>query len=193
MDDSVQCWSNPRLAFEFLIDNEDLKSLTWSDWFLADGPDWHLWSWTGVWLSLIACGDVCSDAIEVQGVDSRVSGFCFLQVSTNQFSLFAAFAFVFMTTDRACEDALHFSFSGPPSLSSNGGSPKVVVTTLMAGAPAPEVPWMWRTMPFFQYLYTSKLRSRKFLLSGLDVPYGFTYQENTAVVLCPVRQDSGLH
>ena len=25
--------------------------------FLADGPDWHLWSWTGVWFSSFSAGD----------------------------------------------------------------------------------------------------------------------------------------
>ena len=34
--------------------------------FLADGPDWHLWSWAGVWFSLITCGDACSDTLETQ-------------------------------------------------------------------------------------------------------------------------------
>ena len=40
--------------------------------FLADGPDWHLGSKvvSGVWPSLITCGDVCSDASEFQGLDS---------------------------------------------------------------------------------------------------------------------------
>ena len=48
--------------------------------------------------------------------------FCLVQVSTNQFSLFAAFASVFMATDRACEDAMHTSLPGSPPLSSNVGS-----------------------------------------------------------------------
>ena len=38
---------------------------------LADGPDWHLWSWTGVWFSLITCGDVCSDILELHGFNFR--------------------------------------------------------------------------------------------------------------------------
>ena len=38
--------------------------------FLADGPDGHLWSWTGVWFSLITGCDVCSDKLELQGFDS---------------------------------------------------------------------------------------------------------------------------
>ena len=38
--------------------------------FLADGLDCHLGSKAGVWLSLITCGDVCSDTLEPQGFDS---------------------------------------------------------------------------------------------------------------------------
>ena len=41
-----------------------------SNEFLADGPDWHLWSWTGVWRSLVTCGDVCSDTLEIQRFNS---------------------------------------------------------------------------------------------------------------------------
>ena len=36
--------------------------------FLADGPDWHLGSKAGVWLSLTICGDVCSDTLEIHGL-----------------------------------------------------------------------------------------------------------------------------
>ena len=36
----------------------------------AVGPDWHLWSWTGVWLQHITCGDVCSDTQETRGYNS---------------------------------------------------------------------------------------------------------------------------
>ena len=42
--------------------------------FLADGPDWHLGSKAGVWLALITCGDVRSDALETQRFDSCVQG-----------------------------------------------------------------------------------------------------------------------
>ena len=42
--------------------------------------------------------------------------------------------------------------------------------TLMVWAPAPEVPRMRSSMPFFQNLYISKHRSRKFLLSRLGCP-----------------------
>ena len=52
---------------------------------------------------------------------TSVSGF--VQVSTNQFSLFAAFASVLVATDRACEDAMHTSLPGSPTLSSNVGFP----------------------------------------------------------------------
>ena len=51
--------------------------------------------------------------------------------------------------------------------SSNFGS---LAPTLMAWAPAPEVPWMRSSMPFFQNLYISKHRSRKFLLSRHGCP-----------------------
>ena len=49
--------------------------------------------------------------------------FFLVQVSTNQFSLFAAFASVFMAIDRACEDEMHTSLPGSSPLSSNVGSP----------------------------------------------------------------------
>ena len=49
--------------------------------------------------------------------------FCLVQVSTTQFSLFAAFPSVFMATDRSCEDAMHTSLPGSPPLLSNVGSP----------------------------------------------------------------------
>ena len=51
------------------LPHNSLKSLLHWRWlnFLADGPDWHLWSWAGVWLSLITCGDVCSDKLELHG------------------------------------------------------------------------------------------------------------------------------
>ena len=42
---------------------------TRSDEFLTDGPHCRLWSWTGVCLSLIKCGDVCSDSSEIQGLN----------------------------------------------------------------------------------------------------------------------------
>ena len=40
--------------------------------FLADGPGWHLGTKvvSGVWRSLITCGDVCSDTLELRGFDS---------------------------------------------------------------------------------------------------------------------------
>ena len=40
--------------------------------FLADGPDWPLGSKavSGVWRSLVTYGDVCSDTLEIQGLDS---------------------------------------------------------------------------------------------------------------------------
>ena len=38
--------------------------------FVADSPDWHLWSWAGVWPPLITCGDVCSDTLEIHGCNS---------------------------------------------------------------------------------------------------------------------------
>ena len=40
--------------------------------FLADGPGWHLGTKVvcGVWRSLITCGDVCSDTLELCGFDS---------------------------------------------------------------------------------------------------------------------------
>ena len=54
---------------------------------------------------------------------TSVSCFCLVLVSTKQLSPFAAFASVFMATDRACEDAVHTSWSGSPPLSSKVGSP----------------------------------------------------------------------
>ena len=38
--------------------------------FLADGPDWHLGSKavSGVWFTLVTCGDVCSDTLEIHGL-----------------------------------------------------------------------------------------------------------------------------
>ena len=45
--------------------------------------------------------------------------------------------------------------------------------TLMVWAPAPEVPRMTSSMPFFQNLYTSKSKSRKFLLPRLGCPAWF--------------------
>ena len=42
--------------------------------FLADGPDWHLRSKAGVRLSLITCGDVCSDTLQLHGFDSCGEG-----------------------------------------------------------------------------------------------------------------------
>ena len=40
--------------------------------FLADGPDWHLWSWTGVWFSLFPVCDewICSDIWELHAFNS---------------------------------------------------------------------------------------------------------------------------
>ena len=57
-----RCWSAPKLF-------EKSPSLGMTE-FLADCPDWHLWSWTGVWLSLITCGDVCSDTLGLHGFNS---------------------------------------------------------------------------------------------------------------------------
>ena len=39
---------------------------------LADGPDWHLWSWTGVWFSFFPAGDewIGSDIWELHGFNS---------------------------------------------------------------------------------------------------------------------------
>ena len=40
--------------------------------FLADGPDWHLWSWTGVWFSFFSAVDewIGSDIWELHSMDS---------------------------------------------------------------------------------------------------------------------------
>ena len=46
-----------------------------------------------------------------------------IQVSSTQLSLFLYISFALMATDRASEDAVHTSLPGPPSLSSNVGSP----------------------------------------------------------------------
>ena len=46
-----------------------------------------------------------------------------IQVCATQLSLLSCISFVFMATDRACEDAMHTSLPGSPPLSSNVGSP----------------------------------------------------------------------
>ena len=40
--------------------------------FLADGPDWHLWSWTGVWFSFFSAVDewIGFDMWELRGFNS---------------------------------------------------------------------------------------------------------------------------
>ena len=76
MDNSVQCWINLvkmkiRNLQSLLVCPIILwRSLTRTNEFLADGPDWHLWSWTGVWLSLITSGNFCSDTLELHGFNS---------------------------------------------------------------------------------------------------------------------------
>ena len=44
--------------------------------FLADGPDWHLWSWAGVWFSFFPAGDewIGSDIWELHGFNSCGKG-----------------------------------------------------------------------------------------------------------------------
>ena len=59
-----RCWSDPY----FLKESPSLGMTE----FLADGPYWHLWSWTGVWFSLFtACDEwICSDFWELHGFNS---------------------------------------------------------------------------------------------------------------------------
>ena len=70
-----------------ICQNEDLKSAVvvglphnsskiFPHWgrmneFLADGLDWHLGSKvvSGVWRSLVTCGDVCSDTLDIHGLN----------------------------------------------------------------------------------------------------------------------------
>ena len=131
------------------------------------------------------CG---SRAVSVQVNVVSVSDYAFhkfpfdllIQVSAAQLSLFLCISFVMMATDRACEDAMHTSLPGSPLLSSNVGS----------------LPWSWswprRDVSTLQKYYGSKARCPSLKICtvrnadrsnscshGMDVPYGFTYLENT--------------
>ena len=120
-------------------------------------------------VAILAQAISCSNVHGVFPVHERF-WFCFVQVSTNQFSLFAAFASVFMATGRASDDALHTSLLGSPPLSSNVGSPHGSGHDLDGMGTRSEVLWTRNSMPFSQTLYTSKRRLLKFLLSRHGCP-----------------------
>ena len=58
--------------FRKSLQTVELKTVLEMYDMLADCPDWHLWSKvvSGVWRSLFTCDDVCSDTLEINGLDS---------------------------------------------------------------------------------------------------------------------------
>ena len=60
------CWSAPQCF-------ENIPSLGTNE-LLADGPCWHLWSWTGVWFSVFSAVNewIGSDTLEIHGFNLRI-------------------------------------------------------------------------------------------------------------------------
>ena len=116
------------------------------------------------------CG---SRAISVQVNIVAVSDHAFHSSLFGFLSLVSTLFFGLMSQPRVVDASGTAVTSSPMQLSSsNFGSLHGSVSDLGG---TPEVPRM-RTMPFFQNLYISKHRSRKFLISRLG---GVTYHENT--------------
>ena len=100
-------------------------------------------------------------------------------MSTKQLSPFAAFASVFMATDRACEDAVHTSWPGSPPLSSKVGSPHGSGHDLDGmGTGSGDTLDEKLRCPSLKISTLRNADRANPCSYDLDVPCGFTYHEN---------------
>ena len=113
----------------------------------------------------------------------------FIQVSATKISLFLSIAFDLMAIDRACEDAMHTSLPGLPPLSSNVGSPNGSghdldgMGTRSGGTMDEQL-----DAPSLKIVHFETQIAQILALTGMDIPYGFTFHENTWGILRPDSQ-----
>ena len=104
-----------------------------------------------------------------------------IQVSATQLSLFLCVPFVLMATDRACEDAMRTSLPRSPPLSSNDDSRHGSGHDLdgMNGHPLRKYYGRKARCPSLKICTLRNADRSNSCSHDMNVPYGFTYLENT--------------